>query len=234
MRTLLLSDLHVQDPFPLINKTPKIGRVIALGDYDLPELVEELLRLELPRVILVGNHDYPYVADIDNPEPKRPGFFPKYIDYERTLEKWRSSPLLRGYANTQNIQYHEAIQGRNFAYVHASIYEDENGEAQSQLSLRMFSWFQEHTSNIIANFLEMEEQDIWVLFRGHDGQPKTYSMPRESHSPKLEERFAITLEPDRRYIFTVGAFCKGHYAIFDDEKMRVYHRNLTLPPAEGK
>lgn len=224
MKNLLLADLHRIEPFELIKKLRKQGRidrVVCLGDYDSPEMIEGLLELDMPKVILPGNHDYPLLVDavkLERGIAVNKQTYPDYLPYYResywaAVRKIVENPKLREFANRfvldsknsgrenynpeRRLEHSEqTARGDRIIYVHSSIFDsetlDEEFQENYQLWERMFGFFANNAKQVIeGNLREMQTRGCSVLFRGHDPWPMFF---RQNGSESSFERLANTPE----------------------------------------
>lgn len=250
MKTLILADIHRKNPFDLINKKIEEGieRIISIGDVDEPEILEELLTLNISKEILIGNHEYPFIHSFRN------GILHRSIelfgwqdeDIKMKYKKWHESKILSDYAkktlagirgNDWDYQFFEQLGDKKIAYIHGLFY-----SADLDLGLSSPLWgslknSQGRTNGDLLNhnLLFMQDQDYWVTFRGHDHKKDLQSIGINEnpfmagtweHNISTEKKHKITLDLNRRYIATVGAFTWGDYAIFDSEKKTVDFERL--------
>jgi hypothetical protein len=245
MKTLLLADIHRNDPFYLIEKLKReksIDKVIAHGDYDSADTILDLLNLDIPSIVLPGNHDYPLMVDamrIYKDSKIDLSISPDYLpfstsDYWLEVRKFIENPRLFNYAkkfvddyeNEQRFEHSELLKNNSkIISVHASIFDsetlDESIEENYQLWERMYSFFSRHTNQVIeGNFQEMDSRNIHIIFRGHDAYP----MLLEKENGKKDFKRSspqrnISFEKDKQYILTIGPYQRENYAIFNEESM---------------
>lgn len=79
-----------------------IGRVIFLGDSDSPEVLEQILGLDMPKVVIPGNHDYPFMRDALLGLPAESLQTPDYLaegtgpeTYKGRVAYWKNSRSLK-------------------------------------------------------------------------------------------------------------------------------------------
>lgn len=242
MKTLLLADIHSRNPFKLINRKINDGieRIISLGDIDNPEIFAEFLSMKIPNLALIGNHDYPFVYSFKN------GMLHKSINAfdwseeeikNRTME-WKKYPVLREYSRQwlsrlhgneeQGFQITEKLGNKKIAYLHGLLY---SINFDNNLPDQIWGSLNDTRGNInrnllCQNFLEMQEKDYWLLFRGHDHKRDIESIAINENpfisavwqaNLTSEKRGRIKLEENRRYMITVGSFSWGDYMVFDSK-----------------
>jgi len=171
-------------------------------------------------------------------------------DYSKEAEKWRQDPLLRDFARKylDNLRdseskfkddafmHIEKSSRGKIVYCHASVYDSKKELFEKYgLSYQIWEpflseWKREDESIIRNNLLIMKEKNISIFFRGHDHLPRAHSVGKEENpltagihfhgNPTLRED-ELLLEPERRYIVSVGAFIRDSYAIFDEKGFKV-------------
>lgn len=242
MKTLILSDIHKRNPFKLIERKLKEGidRVISLGDIDNPEILEEFLSLKIKNYALIGNHDYPFVYSFKNGalHESIAAFDWTEEEIKNKHEKWKASPVLKEYsrewlsrinANEQEgFQLSENLEDKTIVYLHGLLYSprlDNRFVDQIWGSLRTLGG--RINDNLLnQNFLEMQQKDYWIMFRGHDHKRDMQSIgmnenpfmnPIWQANLTSEKYGKKKLEENRRYLITIGAFSWGDYMVFDSE-----------------
>jgi predicted phosphodiesterase len=250
MKTLILADIHRKNPFDLINKkrAEGIDRIISIGDIDEPEIIEKLLTLNMPKEILIGNHEYPFIYSFRNGILHRSIELFEWTDEEIKVkyEKWHKSKILSDYAkkilsevkgNDWDYQFFEELGDKRITYLHGLFC-----SATLDLGLPSPLWGSLKTSQgrlngelLNHNFLFMQDQDYWVTFRGHDHKKDLQSIGINEnpfmtstweHNISTEKKHKVSLDVNRRYIATVGAFTWGDYAILDSQKKTIDFERL--------
>lgn len=261
MRKLIVSDLHGRDPSHLLNNVygkNNIDQFICLGDIESPELTEKLLTLDFPKIILMGNHDYPYLDHCRKIlrgekvcRATKPDFLSCSLEeYWQDVDKWLKSPILSKYAlELKSLKHEEETRNGNLAYVHASLFEDDDIFLQLgvvldegrpyQLWPRMHDVAGNKAKPIITgNFSVMTDPyyDYWLMFRGHDFGQRIYSLNKDSNllgnfstTPKLLDKPSeYTLTNDSTHIICIGNYQIGQYVLFnDDTRLLEFHDALA-------
>jgi predicted phosphodiesterase len=222
MKTLVISDLHGENPLRFIERQRKEGveRLVCLGDYDAPELLEKLLDLDMEKEILLGNHDYGFLAGED--------FWSPFLqdDPETYILDWAKPSKARSYAlgavseGERRQLIVEERNGRKVAYVHGSLVDYKTE--------RPLTWGRIIVDGNVrggilkANFNAMERQGYDILFRGHDHIGVLFGIGKNSSElGQMFEDADKPLDSNRRYIVSVGSFENGEYVVFDDKEMKV-------------
>jgi predicted phosphodiesterase len=238
MRSLIISDLHSIDIKFMLNiiadaRKNGIERLVCLGDFDDPRLLKNILDLEMKKIIVIGNHDVALTTEEDPHSPD-------VIDPEKYWDAWENSEReIRFVENARKygfdkmhpefgVRVVEKVQGKKICYVHGSIYGDDTCWGLSPyIRGRMLSRGEGHETvkeKRIGNFLEMQKQGYWILFRGHDHGLELLSRDK---NPSITEVLpnageAVRLEPEKTYIATMGRLSEGGYATFDDTKRELW------------
>jgi len=218
MKTLILSDLHSQNASYFIEEQRKHGidKLVCLGDYDDPEVLEHLLDLEMPKIILTGNHDHGFAnrtqieSDVLTASPR------VYVNLWADEEFKRAKNHV---LNPANIKQEEEIKDKKVVYVHSSLTESSDSLSVIRPS-QLWDRILVSQENIKENFQIMQENNYWILFRGHDHFSGIFSVPF-SNSSAIEMRHSTNLEEDKRHIVSIGPFFLGEYALFDTETLEL-------------
>lgn len=218
MKTLLLADLHYRDPSDLVKKLQdqeEIQRAIFLGDYDNPEIIKKISKLEIPKIILWGNHE-----DEEWLELKKQ---PSKASYIRVLKSQLSK--------ISGEIYQEKINNKKIIYCHGTL-----TEAEGLNPLLWGSLFQSKQSGNLSeleakkhevdlNFEEMSRRGSDILVRGHDHIQKVLSWDKQTYNFTEEiNNGDIFLDPEKQHIINIGRFGNhipnkygSRYAILDTE-----------------
>jgi predicted phosphodiesterase len=247
MKTLLIADSHRRTPLPFIRNMISEGkahRTIFLGDVDEPSILEDLIKLESEKIILTGNHEYPFLHSFKNGRLHRSidcfGFsdeeiqrYYKYWHSSQTLSEYAKNWHARFYGNEENgLGYQEKSRAGNILYIHGLPYAPRIAE---DFSCKIWGCLKPQYGKmqynlLMQNFIEMQEKDYWIIFRGHDHQRDMQSIGKNDNPFKTgaweanlttSKSGIIQLEDDRRYIITVGAFTWGGYMVFDSKNLKL-------------
>jgi len=257
MVTLIFSDMHRKNPISTIEMLAQempVEKVVFLGDYDSADLVRELIEFKLPeaeKIILPGNHDYPFMLESQEVgSAKVPLFLEEDFgekEYGEEVEKWRRCPVLKEFAKRylkrENMFVHvEDSKKRDIVYCHSSLYDSKCKERECahvkylpyQVRESFFSHEEgikrENNPIIRNNLLVMKQMGYSIFFRAHDHTQIGWSICKDEnpltagmhfHEDPTIRDFELTLEPERRYIVSVGAFIRDSYAIFDEKNFKV-------------
>lgn len=232
MKTLLLADVHGEDPSNLISiyfQTEKIGRVGFVGDVDLPSTLKKIFEttqsINIPIIYSVGNHEFCHVNGLIVPS----SLLKESIDYPKL---WESFPNERQYildaiagkTNNTGLIVRDPDDAR-VVYTHASLLDIDTRvrDVPDLLETRLTV---DYPSEIEANFKEMQQKGLRLFFRGHDhpralftrdknGKTKEKYFPYGKYKLDLENSFSIV---------TVGAYYRGMHSIYDDETQEIDFR----------
>jgi len=257
MVTLIFSDMHKKNPLSTIEELAQempVEKLVFLGDVDSADIFREIVEFNLPgtkKVILAGNHDYPFMIESQEtgnarlPPCLEEDFEEK--EYGEEVEKWRKDQLLKEFAkrylNRENMFMHiENSQRGEIVYCHASLYDSKTNEkvdaTTKYLPYQVRESFFSHEDGVKRekdmmirnNFLVMKQKGYFIFFRAHDHNQRGWSICKNENpltagmhfhgNPTLRE-YELLLEPERRYIVSVGAFTRDSYAIFDEKKFKV-------------
>jgi predicted phosphodiesterase len=240
MKSVILSDLHGVDPsFELdyLKQVEGIERFVFLGDYDTPKLFRQVL--DYPgknNIVLLGNHDFDFThkLEINSPylEYNSEHYFNQWQKNKKELaEALRMSGVFNG--RKRGVRVVEKLRGKRIIYSHGAL-EDPNKTYTPEDRAHTSTWGRIVNPNeISANFSRMQEQNCWVLFRGHDHDfPGIWSIPFNGSSEQIiDEQGNITLDERRRYIVSVGCFRRGNYSLFNSSTLEL---RSIIAPWEGK
>jgi len=214
MKTLIISDSHSKNPVDFIKSQADRGieQLDFLGDCDFPDILEQILALPINKLVLSGNHEYGFSKglDVDSSALRWP--------LARYIQLWQASRVQNFVLNPESHLAERIISGEKIIFCHGclSALETSNPVLEGRLSSPL------HSSNIPYNFKKMQENNCWILFRGHDHSPEILSLPRQANpfsAPAKKENRALTFRRDKLYIVTVGSFLEGNYGIFDEQAL---------------
>jgi len=232
-KVVFLGDVDSADIFKEIIKfqPSKIEKLILIGNHDYPFIVESL-----------------QLGEIKKPDYFEKEFGD--VDYINEVKKWRKDSVLKNFAmkyfsNLRGsdfqlkecafMQVNESSRGK-IIYCHSAIYDSKTEFLKkNQLHYQIWESFllEERRLNektLRKNLLMMKEKGYSLFFRGHDHYPQVWSVKREENPINAEMHFEgnpsqgsceIYLQPNRRYIVSVGAFIRDSYAIFDEKNFKV-------------
>jgi hypothetical protein len=240
MKTAIMSDFHSVSPVDVVNGLKDFGidRFAFLGDYDDPSVLRDILALDVDKIVLVGNHDHSFIrgknlssACLKGPSPT---FVKKWADCPERQFVNACSGVYRGWKYGMSV-----VDGANPStlYVHGALVSgkySEQGipEIWGRLADPEATGFTPQQRKF-SNLREMKKRGYEFMFRGHDHSQEIVSIPKdddfEDFSGITTSRFGGKLERDKRHIVTVGAFCEGHYTIYDDTTGTVSFRGVVLP-----
>jgi len=216
MLTAIISDFHGMNPMKVIErlKKQKVKRFVFLGDYDMPEILEDLLDLDADKLFVPGNHD---AAMVKEEEIYSPHLVFGWRDY---AELWRSHPKARDFVLKQaegGLKLEKKFARRKIVYVHGNLASDER---QPEIEGRVLENWQ-----VRENLMRMHKENIWLMIRGHDHLPSVYSASKNKCKSGTghEQEFSlnIKLNPHRRYIITVGSFKEKYYALLNSRNQTI-------------
>jgi len=218
MLTAIMSDFHSLNPMKVIERLKQQGveRFAFLGDYDNPEILEQLLELEADKLFVPGNHDAAFVRgeEIYSPELT--------MGWQEYTNLWKQHPRARDFVLKQSesgLKLEKRFGGRKIVYVHGLL-TDCDAEGHPNLWGRITN-----SLSSLENLKRMSQGNYWLMIRGHDHYPSVSSLhkTRCKSGKGLKEHWQseIRLDTERRYIISLGSFKKGHYSILNS-------RNLTL------
>jgi predicted phosphodiesterase len=234
MRTLFLSDFHFSDPIPFIKRKIDEGitKLVCLGDYDNPKILEDILNLDIEKIITIGNHDYNFVKGnlFYSPLLKHP--------FEYYAKLWEDSGSVRDFVlkasektrkNTEKdgLLVVESLNEKKVACCHGSLVSYDSipliyGRMKRPLEIGV----------VRDNFREMQKNDFWILFRGHDHSSEALSLELDVHpymTELTEEKTPLHLDAGKRYIISIGGFYQGLYATLDNESLLFNFGDIRKP-----
>jgi predicted phosphodiesterase len=227
MKNLIITDVHEENPFPLIERARAKGieRVIFLGDIEHPRLLRDLHRLK-NRIIVLGNHEYSYsddnipISGDTEDQDKYARLWKIYQDEKRRCVNFFENKNLSNENDGGCVVVKNMFEKR-VCFLHGllvgGVYLEHPFIGGRLLADREHKVKRE-------NLREMKKQNIDILFRGHDHQ----SYISSSASEEIDETdFPVHLEtgsfgtrlafsPERKYIVSVGKFKDEHCVILDD------------------
>jgi predicted phosphodiesterase len=224
MKTFIASDFHGMNPTGLVRALldeGEISRAVFLGDYDEPEILRDIRKLEIDKIVLIGNHEY----NLCRGEYLRS----KYL--VRTLEKyweiWGDTPEGE-FARECPLR----IVEKDIAYLHGSLVgikaEESPCEVWGRLHDEGYGFSDQR--RLICNFREMKKAEYSIMFRGHDHESVVYFANRETYTQNFKQIgadiFDRVLDKDEMNLVSVGPFVEGEYCLFDDERRKLEFRNV--------
>lgn len=231
---MLISDMHGTDPTKAIQREIDSGgveRLVALGDYDTPDILRKILYIDIPKITLPGNHEYHDIFE------SVPDSFIKSISLTDSPEMWNNKEYTRErkcmmdrlQGNGREI-YEEGEGEKRRAHVPAGIVD--MGSPNPKVT--GYVWCKMDSPGVVeANLRRMQEKDIWLLIRGHDHKFGLISTQRREWSSQISwevsNRFScpLPLPTNQRHIITVGPFYCRHYTILDTEKKEIEFKYTT-------
>jgi hypothetical protein len=113
------------------------------------------------------------------------------------------------------------INGRKVCYCHASIVDSgsTDSDAPGYVWQKMDS-----NKNLEMNFNRMREKGYSMMFRGHDHVGFVKRLGNNGIETFFEKK--NRLPTDKMHIVSVGAFCKGDYALFDSDEETLEFRKF--------
>lgn len=241
MRTLIISDCHGINPCKNFNDFKEFNKLVFLGDYDNPKILEDILSLEIEKTVLIGNHDYHLALNYSMPEEEKvylksdflPDFEEEKEKYNQLEEERQKHEKARKFiedsakfqlGNRAGLEIVQMLNNEKVVFTHGFLLVD-NSRPHYQLGGRLFGKFgAKHDFAIEGNFKIMREQNYWILFRGHDHIPFVLNTDRVIKNSKiaLEPTNKVCFKKDKLYIVTSGCFAlNGEYSILDEEKMEL-------------
>jgi len=235
MKTLFLTDIHNHDKDSCIDSIKDIiskenpKKLVFLGDVDIPEILEEILSLDIEKKVLIGNHDYNW-ARKDFVCSKLLKFDSQYYQ-----EQWQKNPYARDFVldNSQEVipkpkrkkglKIIEKVNGYKFIYVHGNIINDD------RLSLIWDRLYDDElkTGRLSDTFRTMQKRNYDILIRGHDHVSSVFSINKRQdpykHDP-VELANTFELSKENRYIINLGAFFQGVYGLLEDKLFTITHK----------
>jgi len=231
MKSLIVSDLHGSFNPSWIKDAKEAGieRLVCLGDYDKPNLLKEILKIKMKKIILIGNHDYHLCRGINLTSPELDNDVDYYDLWEDTPEAGfineASRKQIRKNGLRAGIKICEVINGKRVVYVHgglcSSFFKERN--IPEELWTRLLH--PPYESDILPNFLRMTKEKIDVMFRGHDHKQAVLSWSKKDLFPMCMENShlyeGIKFERGKKYIVSLGKLDNVSYAIYDSFRQSV-------------
>lgn len=223
-----MSDFHSTNPCDIVktlHKQGRIDRAAFLGDYDEPSILEEILDLKIDKMVLAGNHDYSFVADEEIYSPKLFRTFDEYVELwekHKKAKKFVQDSEKTEKGLKKGLKVVRRHQGKKVCYVHGSL-ADEDLDIGEQWG-RLIDDYGLLPSKITENFQKMQEQDYWILFRGHDHMRTAFKNSKDNTYYGIYETMEETkfrLDKKYRYVISIPPHYLGYATLFDDEKMEV-------------
>lgn len=245
MRSLIITDLHHEHPKSSIERAIDAGieKIVCLGDIETPQILSYLLDLKIKKRIIIGDHEYHHCHGLEIHSGSMTHDCEWYIDL------WEDNPRERDFVykygsivnkvpgKIKGIKVVDKIGDKKVCYVHGSLLEKEsmhpglNGIMWGRL---LNDYYHEKK---VANFGVMEKEGYNILFRGHDHKSSIHSFsikPEEEFKPKnkpeIKSEEALygqtrSLNSNKLYIVTIGAFEKGYCAVFDEDNLTIEFTN---------
>jgi len=235
MKYLIVSDMHGESPVDCIQREIKengIGKLVCLGDYDTPEVLREIRKIRIPKILTVGNHDLHYVYELGISSPIMKLSAPDYADLwnNNPQEKEFIEDAIAGRKKNAGLIVEANQGGRKIAYAHASLVDAGSPDSD----VYGYVWQRLYTEEaVVMNFAKMIQENYWILFRGHDMGTSALALNKDKkiEYPNGEK---IMLEPEKRYIITTGEFYYGNYVVFDSKEKTIEFKNTgTGNPLRG-
>ena len=238
-----MGDFHGTDPIPFIKKCKRKGieKLVCLGDYDDPAILENILALDMDKIVLIGNHDYHLVVDWYKDEADRfylkSGYLPDMfsMEYDVLMKKWHDNKTARDFVlkskevrsgRKKGLRVVGKVDDKKVIYTHASLVDHKCKYEPYQLWQRITP-----DDSMRANFKEMRRLGYWIMFRAHDHFPLITYMKNGinvfEHDIHLAWDNKVKLKNDELYIVTVGSFREGRYVVLDDEKRTVKLKDIN-------
>lgn len=236
MKSLIITDMHGDDPVGLVeyHLARGVEKLVCLGDYDTPEVLRTVREFKIPKLLIVGNHEFHYVHSYGMARTSYMKFNAGFY-----ADLWNQHPAERDFIKraithpTQQagVLVSEKDGNRTIAYVHGSLLEQDTEDKD----VTGFVWGRmKKIVSIKKNFAEMHRRKFNILFRGHDHVASVLSRANgdESKNPFIIEKDGYTndkvlLDPNWLHIVNVGSFMNGEYMTFDDKTQEVeFHRDV--------
>jgi len=220
MKRCIVADLHSEGPEVLVAKMQgQVDGWAFLGDYDDPRILRYILKAVKNRLIVIGNHDYmfargdcPISRFTEGREDKLKKLWKEYED-EREFVLDCVDDLEGGVVGVRVMRQENSV---NVAYVHAAL-----GSTFTQSINDRFYCDDEQESARADNFTKMVENNVGLMFRGHDHLAAILSSNLGGKDIRKEEFISLIpfmFKTDRRYVVNVGAFVDENcYAIHDSD-----------------
>jgi predicted phosphodiesterase len=210
MKILLISDMHGKSPRDLVENL-EFDEAVFLGDYDTPQVLKDLLTLDLRKKFLVGNHELHYVWNLGITTSNG-------IPWQKYAELWKQNTeefefienAAEGKIPNAGFILEDNLNGRRVCYCHASIVDSGSPDSDAP----GYIW-QEMNSNKSSemNFNRMRKIGYNLMFRGHAHQEFVKRAGNNGIETLFEKK--LELPKNNLHIVSVGAFVNGNYALFD-------------------
>lgn len=227
-KTIIVADMHGVDPCETIEEERRLNGIedaVFLGDYDTPEVLGNIMALQIPKRFVIGNHDHSYLKRFGIRSNKMHMSAQDYSDLwymksnsaeRKYLEKMWNQPSKNSGVNIRS----KLENGKNVVYCHAAIASLE----KDYQGIPIILWQRLYSNEaILCNVKQMRAKRDWIMFRGHD-DGGVLSIDRKNKIKELEGD-TIRFSKDKRYIVTLEAYYHGGYAIFDSEQRVVRLKN---------
>jgi len=222
-----MSDFHGKSPVQLVERLQNSGveRAVFLGDYDNPQILKEILKLEIDKIVLIGNHDYEFASGdevysqlLEMPSHKYPLWWRDCPDEQRFV--LGCYKIRQG--RKKGIKVVRGSDNGKIVYVHGALVSKGGFSTPHEVWARMIL-----DKSKIANFKEMQRKNYWVLFHGHDHERKVLTLDKGESAENFQDLNwrNFKLDAGKRYIIGIGGFWFGDYALFDDETLNLEFRN---------
>ena len=227
MKILLVADSHGKRPLNFVRQMMdrKIEQVVFLGDYDTPEVLKDLIEIDLRKKFIVGNHDFHYVYGIgieghmmENTDVGYTNLWGKNPEEKKFILDAVCGKILNAGLTLEE----EIEEGIKIAYSHGGIVDEINSKQKIIDSLWQRAKYPE---DVKINFEKMAEKNYKILFRGHDHEHSTIVLNGSNGLMGKSIENKIKLFNGNRYIVSVGSFYYGDYAIFDSTTREIEYRN---------
>jgi predicted phosphodiesterase len=230
MKTLILTDMHSEDPFNLIDGEilKGIEKVVFLGDCDDPSFIKRFLELHVQKRFIIGNHDlyHSIGAIIESPDLE---LHPRGYRALWNLYPNEKNLILDNWCNKNHSDIGasvlEKIGRRKVVYTHGSMLpESPTDIIHDRLITGDLKQDNQKRKRLIQ---KMHNLGIGIHFRGHDHLSAVWRIEGNSYA-REDINGPIHFRSNRRYIATIGSFrltprfSKRQYAVFDENKMDLH------------
>ena len=165
MKNLVITDMHGDNPQGVIeyHLARGVEKLVCLGDYDTPTVLRAIRNLPIPKIMIVGNHEYHYVHEYGLDQTGYMG-----MDAGGYVELWTRNPIekefireaIRHPTHETGVLVSNKVHNRNIAYVHASLLESDTEDPD----VPGFVWGRmKKADSIKRNFAEMDKRQIDIL-----------------------------------------------------------------------
>lgn len=243
MKSLIISDMHGDNPRGIIDYhlSQGVEQLVCLGDYDTPEVLRAIRAIKIPKILIVGNHEFHYVHSYGMTRTS-------YMKFDAGFyaDLWNQNPGEKDFVRKaithpgqhSGVLVSHKVKDKTIAYVHGSLLEEDTEDPD--VTGLVWGRMRKETS-IRANFEEMTKRRFDILFRGHDHVASVLSMRRSSdtkrayvieHDGYMNDK--ISLSQGLLHIVNVGSFMNGEYITFDDKTLEVeFHRDVDRFRRQG-